>query len=729
MKYRTKFISILVVALILVLSVFNVMKRNPTAEQQIPIEPSNIRSNVSYWVANGTQIDGSSYDQLVPQLCWDGEGGAYIVWQSSTGSTTDIRAQRITNTGLKIGGPIGVPVCVLANNQIIPQICSDGAGGALITWQDFQNGVHYDITAQRINSSLNLKWNVPSQGTVVCNAAGHQEFPQICSDGTGGAIVIWQDFRSGSYWDIYAQRVSSAGYTQWTPNGIPICTAANDQISPQIISDSSGGAIITWWDKRGGATYDIYAQRINSAGIIQWAANGTAVCTASYDQKEVQICSDESGGAIITWQDFRSGSYWDIYAQRVNSSGSMKWTNNGVAICTASYNQVYPQLCISETGGALITWVDNRGGIDYDVYAQSISQSGTVQWTINGIVICDAFSTQYYPQICSDGARGAFITWYDTRSSFEDIYAQRVTPFGELKWITNGIPICTAANTQRLPQICSNSIGGAIITWEDLRSGYSYDIYAQVVDPSGQPDFIIETPIGLYANPYTWSKSNFFSVYWLNPFDPSGIVGAYYKLDSAPTSNFDGNYVAFSQISYLSGITVSGNGSHNIYVWLVDGANNIDYRRRATTTLYLDNSISAPTGISATPSSATTTNSFNVSWTNPSDLAGIVGAYYKLGSPPTSPTDGFYIDGINITSIKNIWLPEYGIYTIYVWLKDAVGNVDFSKYASTTLNFSEPPSKPIPFSSPLIQLFALVITILGLYKLRTKSISKIRTKP
>src|SRR5208283_1527483 len=52
-----------------------------------------------------------------------------------------------------------------------------------------------------------------------------------------------------------------------------------------------------------------------------WITNGVAICTAANNQYIPTLVSDGSGGAIITWEDFRNGSF-DIYAQSVNSSGS-----------------------------------------------------------------------------------------------------------------------------------------------------------------------------------------------------------------------------------------------------------------------------------------------------------------------------------------------------------------------------------------------------------------------
>ena len=107
------------------------------------------------------------------------------------------------------------------------------------------------------------------------------------------------------------------------PNvNVPLCTATRDQFYPTIASDGAGGAIVTWHDYRSGGTSDIYAQRIAAAGSVQWAVSGAALCTATGTQQYPTIVSDGAGGAIVTWYDNRSGNY-DIYAQRVQANGQL----------------------------------------------------------------------------------------------------------------------------------------------------------------------------------------------------------------------------------------------------------------------------------------------------------------------------------------------------------------------------------------------------------------------
>src|SRR6185436_10587527 len=57
------------------------------------------------------------------------------------------------------------------------------------------------------------------------------------------------------------------------PDGIPLSTAAGDQILPVTVSDGSGGAIVAWHDADGRC----YAQRLNSLGVPQWTAGGVAL--------------------------------------------------------------------------------------------------------------------------------------------------------------------------------------------------------------------------------------------------------------------------------------------------------------------------------------------------------------------------------------------------------------------------------------------------------------------
>ena len=164
--------------------------------------------------------------------------------------------------------------------------------------------------------------------------------------------MAWTDLRDDQG-NIYAQRIDAAGNVQWTANGIPVCTAGGIQDWSTIIADGSGGVIIVWQDQRTGGQPDIYAQRLNASGAALWTADGVAICTATSEQYWPVLINDGSGGAIISWEDERLGlTQNDIYAQWVDNQGNLAGVvgieedDPAVISAISSYFRIIPILLI-----------------------------------------------------------------------------------------------------------------------------------------------------------------------------------------------------------------------------------------------------------------------------------------------------------------------------------------------------------------------------------------------
>jgi len=398
----------------------------------------------------------------------DMEGGALITWADERAGNASIYVQKVNATGHIQWEEDGVILCPNTAYQELPVICSDGAGGAIIAWRSYRNE-NWDIYVQRISSDGDLVWN--PEGVLISDTNSNNKYPQICTDEMGGAIITWRG--NG----IYVQRVNSTGDLKWTNNGIQICTGG--AYHPQICADGTGGAIISWEDSRNidFTQTDIYIQKVNATGDIQWTNNGVGMCTWGGDQRDHQMCTDGMGGAIIAYKDSYTG-HLHVRMQGINSSGSVKWRSDGVYISVKSH--LYPciQICSDDEGGAYIAWADD----DPDrpaVYAQHTNSTGWAQWTFGGIAISKHPGK---PRICRDGVGGVIITWDQSLGIYsnKDIYAQRLDAFGNMQWAVNGTAICTASEAQWLPEICSDGSGGAIIVWIDLR--IDIDLYAQRVN-------------------------------------------------------------------------------------------------------------------------------------------------------------------------------------------------------------------------------------------------------
>jgi predicted GH43/DUF377 family glycosyl hydrolase len=207
------------------------------------------------------------------------------------------------------------------------------------------------------------------------------------------------------------------------------------------------------------------------------------------------------------------------------------------------------------------------------------------------------------------------------------------------------------------------------------------DIYIDTTPP--------EAPTGVSAVPDSWTNTNSFEIDWTDPVesDTSGIAtGAWYKIGSPPTTISDGTWLATKPT------TVSSlEGEQTIYIWLEDNVGNVNHLNYGTTTLYLDtNPPEAPIDLTPTPSIWTNINSFAIQWTNPTDDSGVkIGTWYKIGSPPTSNSDGTWVSNkpSSVSSYESDQL-------IYVWLEDNLGNVDYNNHATTTLYLDTTPPGP-----------------------------------
>ncbi len=426
---------------------------------------------------NGIALIDEVNDQTSMRICTDGAGGAIITWQDDRAGlgTGDVYAQRFNSTHT-YWTTNGTLVCNEENQQDFIRIISDGNNGAIIAWRD-QRGGSQHCYAQKIDSAGNSQWT--DNGTAVCINQAILTNPQMCVDGDGGVIIVWNDDRNGNR-DLFAQRINSTGQANWTANGVDICNATGEQSAVDIIPDGSGGAIIAWSDRRMGVLdYDIYIQRINSTGHIQWANNGTPICTADNRQFTPNICTDGGTGAIIAWYDERDIER-DVYVQKIDSNGVPQWEANGTCISNMTGDQTNTKMISDGLGGAIIVWEDTRGA-NQDIYAQRINGTGHTQWTSNGTLIVSASDVQDNIDLCSNGANGAFIVWEDSRgASNSQIWGQLISMDGTLIWSTSGAPICTAGGESRYPKICNNGSTGAIVAWIDSR-GADIDIYVQML--------------------------------------------------------------------------------------------------------------------------------------------------------------------------------------------------------------------------------------------------------
>jgi hypothetical protein len=429
------------------------------------------------WVENGLRITEKSGSlEAWPQIASDGAGGAIIVWYDGD---LYLWVQRVDGRGKVLWPAGGICICTASGERWEPIAVPDGAGGAIITWRDYRNG-NQDIYAQRVNAEGTLLWQ--ANGAPICTNTAEQEHDlKIVTDGAGGAIIAWGDYRNGSH-DVYAQRVNASGVVQWAVDGIAVCLAAGEQQDIQMLDRATGGAFVTWTDGRGGSS-EVYYQIVYGSGSTAFGTDARALTTAAGREGDAALASDGLGGAIAAWTNYDVGG-GDIYAQRIDQSGALMWSAGGVPVCSAIAWQGGAMVVPDGEHGAIIAWSDERNySMTSDLYAQRVNSNGFPQWTTNGIPLCSGDWFKDFLEYIPDGMGGGIFTWMDYRYGPSAIYCQRVNANGEL-WAAGGVGVRVTAGSAHRPTLTCDGDAGAIITWYDDRD-LNYEIYAQRVERNG----------------------------------------------------------------------------------------------------------------------------------------------------------------------------------------------------------------------------------------------------
>lgn len=462
------------------------MKKVLSALLFFPCLYANAQWNTNPAIDNAICVQ--PFEQMNVKHISDLKGGAIIVWEDYRNDPTntfgDIYAQRINANGNVMWTLNGIAICNDAAHQAAPTLVSDSSGGAIIVWQD-SRGSKRNLYAQRVDSSGAIQWT--SNGIAVTARNYDQKNPKVLTDGAHGAVVLWQDSIGNVDYDIYAQHLNASGIPQWT-NGLGIATGLGSQVNVKAQIDATLNVFATWQDKRNGSDYDIYVQKFGMAGTTQWTSNGVVLCNFAGTQSGPKIALDNTGGVIVLWQDKRNGSDYDVYAQRVNSSGAVQWTTGGRAVCVAAGNQTAVDLTTKNiSNGAIFGWKDARNGTNnIDIYGQMLDLTGAPQWSANGIAIANGTANQLNVNITSDGAGGAIVAYQDSSAGNWDIKSQRVSAAGTLLWAAGGVSVGTAALDQTGPNVTLENGGTSIYTFLDMRNASDNDIYAYKLDINGQ---------------------------------------------------------------------------------------------------------------------------------------------------------------------------------------------------------------------------------------------------
>ena len=410
----------------------------------------------------GIAISTGTYDEGVPSVSFDGMN-FLVAWEDIRNGNNDIYGTRVNQSGVVLD-PNGIPISTAEFDQRYPVVAFGGTY-YLVVWLHHLSTYYDNVYGARVHQSGTV---LDPNGIIISTIANAQYACSNAFDGTN-YLVVWQDDRSGRYFDIYGARITQQGSIL---DSIPISISieAYDQKSPSVAYGDTNYFVV-WIDRREG-WYEIYGARISQGGELL-DTNGIKISTSTDIQESPSVTFDGTN-YLVVWED-----HLDIYGARVSQTGTVIDTI-AKPISTCAFYEKCPSVAFDGTN-YLVIWEDMRNGYD-DIYGARVTQTVEVLDS-TGIAISTEGGYQQHPT-ASFGETNFFVVWQDDDTyGHWNIYGARVSSAG-MVLDTLGIPIATAEVSQSLPSVAFDG-NDYVIAWQDSCNDLSSDIYGAKVNQSG----------------------------------------------------------------------------------------------------------------------------------------------------------------------------------------------------------------------------------------------------
>ena len=333
-------------------------------------------------------------EQLLPKIAPTSDGGCYIGWFDSRAGSYAVYLQKLSATGVKQFPAGGL---LISNN---PQSSSlvdwdlavDDSNCCVLAFTDTRAGSSINPYAYRISPSGQFLWG--ANGIALTDSVNvFQANPKVIFTSDGNFIFPWQYNNK-----IGIQKINKSGTKVW--GNVPIMVIGNPVISEKFnypigVKSDNGNFILYWIGYTGSfispSNYKLYTQKYSPAGAGLWGSpQDTLFAGGAQGTYQPTIYPDGNNGAIYVWQSFITGPTV-CYVQRKNSAGVIQFPANGVAVTTTGatmLNFAPAASYMPATGETYVFWQrKNSLQSAIGVYGQKFSATGTRLWADSGLVV------------------------------------------------------------------------------------------------------------------------------------------------------------------------------------------------------------------------------------------------------------------------------------------------------------------------------------------------------
>jgi Ca2+-binding RTX toxin-like protein len=314
---------------------------------------------------------------------------------------------------------------------------------------------------------------------------GDQTAPAITALADGSGYFTTWDTSSSSPIDVGGHLFDSDGASVTSESPVN-STTTNNQFDSSLATLANGNIVVTYTDTSTDAGGNIRARLLTSSG--EPIGPDFTVTASGKPDSESDVAALADGGFVVTWTNDFGGGDKDIWAQIYNSDGTPRGAVKGVDI-DGLVDTNSSQVVGLADGGFVVVWQQEPiGGGDTKAYYRMYNADGTPEGAKQPIDTLGAINEDVQVVALPNGGFAvAYVedSWADWGSDGRDISLRTydATGFSSGYQLINSPALgSTAAGDQIKPSLAVMSNGYIVVSWNDDGAQY-----LQMCDAFGNP--------------------------------------------------------------------------------------------------------------------------------------------------------------------------------------------------------------------------------------------------
>src|SRR5918994_2052397 len=327
-----------------------------------------------------------------------------------------------------------------------PKVSVDREGDALLVWNSCDLSTpscYFEIQARRQPAS-----GSPESILTLSPPGAAPAFPEVDSDDTGDAAVVWQ--QDGH---VAGRRISASGSLV---GSLQTLSTSAPAITPVVAVGPGGTALAAWLEVRDGAWYAV-ARRLSDDG-----STGPAITLGSASPDWPGIGVDRDGDAVISYRS-GGGARPQVWASRWSRTGTL---GDPINVSSPTDNVGFHHALATDLeGDSMLVWTRWNSNSRIEMLGRQLSRTGTLG-TITSLGLHDR------PDIALDDDGDGLLVFHSPSPPYEaqEVGARLISPsgsFGSIKTLTSD---------GRVPQVDARPRYLFIVIWQKV--SYVYSIHA-----------------------------------------------------------------------------------------------------------------------------------------------------------------------------------------------------------------------------------------------------------